>query len=135
MVAVELPVVIINAEAATNVQVADVKALGPDLGGKAHHDLRSIPEYVYLQPGQMLHIERDRVVCQQTLSEAVASIRQSTCHWGSLGGHFHGHAEVERALVIVDPRWEWTPTSWSSLSLLILSRNHCGHQRHFCQSL
>ena len=41
--------IVINAQAAANVEIADVKALGPDLLHKADHDVCCIAEDGHLQ--------------------------------------------------------------------------------------
>ena len=43
-----LPVVVINSKSSSDVKVLEVKALGPDLLGKSHHDLCCILEDVHL---------------------------------------------------------------------------------------
>ena len=45
-----LPVVVVYAQTAADVEVLQVKALRPDLPHKADHDLCCIPEDVHLQP-------------------------------------------------------------------------------------
>ena len=46
--------VVVDAQTSANVQVFDVEALGPDLPGKAHHDLCGVLENLDLrQPWRM----------------------------------------------------------------------------------